>query len=230
MQIFHVWALLLKAWLWFEDRCLYFAAAIEVDAFSVPRSALAMSGGRSWNIDFQIHTQASNFNTLGKSQPSQMSDKKALLTGSCQCGAIAYSSTQLPTELTNCHCTTCRKLSGGPYLTFGAFDTSSLTWKTKPGVLKTTRYSPFATRSHCGDCGSPITMQYLFQPNRIGLTAGTFDRVEGSLPKVGEHIFLKEKAVWFEVPDDGIPRFEGFPDVFGRLLEEWVEGKDTLKT
>ena len=66
-------------------------------------------------------------------------------------------------------------------------------------------------------------MQYKFQPERIGFTAGTFngESVRGELPKVSEHIFLREKAAWFEVPDDGIPRFDGFPEEFLKKLEDW---------
>lgn len=135
-----------------------------------------------------------------------------LVTGSCRCGAIKYSSTHLALELTNCHCVTCRKLSGGPYLTFGAFPVSSLTFDSKPTALKTTEYSDIATRTHCRECGSPISMQYKRQPERIWLTAGTFDEIRGDMGKVEQHIFLREKAPWFEVPEDGILRFKGFPE------------------
>lgn len=58
-------------------------------------------------------------------------------------------------------------------------------------------------------------MQYLSEPEMIGIPAGTID--EGSLGEgVGErlrpecHIFLKEKASWFVVPEDGLERWEGF--------------------
>jgi len=67
-------------------------------------------------------------------------------------------------------------------------------------------------------------MQYDFQRERIGITAGTFDTFDearGVMGKVEEHIFLKEKAAWFEVPEDGIPKYEGFTEDFERKLEEW---------
>ncbi|KAG0646325.1 hypothetical protein D0Z07_8365 [Hyphodiscus hymeniophilus] len=153
------------------------------------------------------------------------------LTGGCQCGAVTYESTALPDELTNCHCFTCRKISGGAYLTFARFPSASLTWKSKSNALKTTQYSDMAMRWHCADCGSPISMMYKFQREKISLTAGSIDEksVKGVLVKPVEHIFLAEKAPWFIVPDDGLNRFETFPDMEGfvKKMEEWKKGSKT---
>ncbi|KAI9847485.1 MAG: hypothetical protein M1837_002386 [Sclerophora amabilis] len=45
-----------------------------------------------------------------------------------------------------------------------------------------------------------------------------------------EHIFLREKASWFEIlgtgekEEDGVARYEGFDDSFLRDLREWEDG------
>lgn len=51
--------------------------------------------------------------------------------------------------------------------------------------------SDVAIRSHCAECGSPVSTQYMCEPDKIHLTAGTIDEesVRGTLPKV--------KQVWF---------------------------------
>lgn len=70
-------------------------------------------------------------------------------------------------------------------------------------------------------------MQYKFQQERISITAGSIDEESvkcGLGVKPSEHIFLREKAEWFEVPDDGVPRYEGFPDEFQRKLDSWKQG------
>src|SRR5882757_7921814 len=147
------------------------------------------------------------------------------LTGCCQCGHVTYSSSSLPDEFTNCHCQTCRKLSGAPFITFGRFPTSAITWTSGEESLTKTTYSDLAERTHCATCGSPISMQYKFQPGLISITAGTIDEdsVKKELPKISEHIFVEKgkKAVWYDIPDDNIPRYSKFPPSFQRKIEEW---------
>ena len=71
-------------------------------------------------------------------------------------------------------------------------------------------------------------MMYKFQSERVYLTAGSIGEksVKGVLVKPMEHIFLGEKAAWFEVPDDGLRRHEGFPgaEKFWGKVEEWRNG------
>jgi len=69
-------------------------------------------------------------------------------------------------------------------------------------------------------------MQYRFQPGFISITAGSIDEesVKKELPKMSEHIYLDEKAGWFEMPDDKIPRYAKFPLTFQGKIDEWKKG------
>jgi len=40
-----------------------------------------------------------------------------MLMGGCFCGAVRYEAGS-PYHLTNCHCTTCRRTSGAPFVTW----------------------------------------------------------------------------------------------------------------
>lgn len=66
-------------------------------------------------------------------------------------------------------------------------------------------------------------MAYTSFPDVVGIAAGTLDNLDsdpvngqsngnkaskGEIPGPGLHIFLKEKADWFEVPQDGLDRFK----------------------
>ena len=54
-------------------------------------------------------------------------------------------------------------------------------------------------------------MTYPSSPNEIGLCMSTVDLESlktDSAPKVVKHIFLREKAPWFVLPEDGIERTE----------------------
>ncbi|OJJ81011.1 GFA family protein [Aspergillus glaucus CBS 516.65] len=132
-----------------------------------------------------------------------------MTTGSCSCNHIRYTTTHPPTKLVNCHCTTCRKQSGAPYQTWAHFNVSQVTWLTSPPTTRSS--STIATRGFCPKCGSSLTMAYKSMPELIGIPAGTIDPGSDGedIPRPDCHIFLSEKAGWFEVPGDGLERFEG---------------------
>ena len=65
-------------------------------------------------------------------------------------------------------------------------------------------------------------MQYHCETDRIGIIAGTIDESVGSL-KLVKHIFLKEKASWFDVPDDGTEKYDGFDPTSEEMLRKWRE-------
>jgi hypothetical protein len=140
------------------------------------------------------------------------------IEGSCACGKIKYIGSETPTSMTNCHCRQCQKLAGAPYLTWAAVRRTSLTWNAPPTLLK---LSAIAERTFCRDCGSSMTMQYYFQPERLSIAAGTIDRCRALLPPPREHIFLSEQASWFKLLEDGLNRFEEFDPPFQRKLEAW---------
>lgn len=133
-------------------------------------------------------------------------------TGSCSCRFIRYTTSDLPSRLVNCHCVECRKQSGGPYQTWAHFPPSQVTYLADPPTTRSS--SAIAVRSFCPRCGSSLSMAYTAFPDEVAIAAGTLDSLDSSgdgpreIPKPGLHIFLKEKADWFEVPNDGLERYE----------------------
>lgn len=89
--------------------------------------------------------------------------------------------------------------------------------------MKKTSYSDIADRTHCAECGSPISMSYKCEPELISITAGTFneDSVRGRMPGVTQHIFLDEKVkTWYELPEnDGVPKYSTFSSAFQKRLD-----------
>ncbi|KAH8811779.1 Mss4-like protein [Xylogone sp. PMI_703] len=147
-----------------------------------------------------------------------------VLTGGCYCGHVTYESSSLPTHLTNCYCRTCRKLSGAPFITFGSFETSSITWTSGRDSLKQTSYSDVARRTHCPSCGSQISMEYYCEPEVIGIAMGSVNEesVKGDLGKAKTHIFVEEgeKAGWYEILDN-LPQYPRFPEEFQERIDAW---------
>ena len=149
-------------------------------------------------------------------------DPLVVLRGGCLCGKVQYTSTSLPTDMQHCHCITCRRLSGSAFLTFADFATASV--RISPSTcLKTLVLSDLAERDFCSACGTPMTMKYKCQPEKIGIAAGTIDEdsVKGELAQATAHIFLSQKAGWYAVGADGLKRWDRFSDDFQQKLERW---------
>ena len=151
-----------------------------------------------------------------------MTDKQVvLLKGSCYCSDVHYESSELPFEISICHCIDCQKVSGAPFVGWAAFPKSALTWH---GDMTQQKRSSIATRTFCNSCGTPFGMVYDCHPNTVSIALGTVDAgsIVGSLPKPGEHIFLQSKASWLSLPaDDTLAKYDRFPPNFQDDLDRW---------
>lgn len=70
-------------------------------------------------------------------------------------------------------------------------------------------------------------MEYYADPKTVGVAAGTIDEESVTRQLVGpsNHIFVSEKASWFTLPDDGLPRYEKFSPTFQKMLDTWKSGQ-----
>ncbi|KAF1986066.1 S-adenosyl-L-methionine-dependent methyltransferase [Aulographum hederae CBS 113979] len=167
--------------------------------------------------DGKVRDKDMVFVTIARKPDSTSTDQgeaKPPLTGGCRCGNVRYTVSVLPESYCNCHCFTCRRLSGAPYLPFAQFSASDVTWISPPESLTSMNIAEVATRTFCNKCGSPVGMTYVSNKRDISLTMGSFD--DGCLDSVedlrGSHIFLEEKADWFKLDkNDGLGRYTLFP-------------------
>ena len=73
-------------------------------------------------------------------------------TGACLCGAVRFTA-RTGTSYGICHCGQCRRWTGGPLMAITvAEDAMTVTGE---GIVSR-RTSAWASRSHCGTCGSPL--------------------------------------------------------------------------
>jgi len=78
------------------------------------------------------------------------------LTGGCLCGAIRYSADTMPFASDYCHCTQCRRSSGGPVGIWMDFKAGQVSWSgTRPTNYESSEH---VKRGFCPNCGiySPI--------------------------------------------------------------------------
>ncbi|BDA84444.1 aldehyde-activating protein [Aureimonas sp. SA4125] len=81
-----------------------------------------------------------------------MSGAGSSLSGGCLCGSVRFTATVAAHEFAACHCSICRRWSGGVFL---AVDCASLTIENDEG-LGIYRSSDYGERGFCKTCGSNL--------------------------------------------------------------------------
>ena len=130
------------------------------------------------------------------------------LHGSCLCQGVRYALDSPPRFINFCHCSLCRKLSGSAFGSFLHADGRGLRWLAGEALVRRYDSSPGNGRAFCTACGS--LMPVLEDDGRHAIfPAGSLDDHPGLRPMV--HLHCASRAPWYALPEDGLPRFEGFP-------------------
>jgi hypothetical protein len=106
----------------------------------------------------------------------------------------------------HCHCTNCKKLSGGTGTVSGRVPTSAVRIVSGEQLLHTFQPAEGTAKTFCAECGSnlfgggwPASEQTSV---RLSALDTPFDR------KVEAHTYVRSVAPWEVLPDDGIERYE----------------------
>ncbi len=121
------------------------------------------------------------------------------LSGGCLCQAIRYRITMNSPDLpgTYCHCSMCRKATGGGYAAFVSVPRDALVWT--QGTVKQFRSSPVATRGFCENCGSPLFYDADAE-DHLALTVGSLDDASGF--KADHHYGVESRLPWADCGPD----------------------------
>ncbi|HEX4174201.1 MAG TPA: GFA family protein [Acetobacteraceae bacterium] len=99
--------------------------------------------------------------------------RKPVLTGGCQCGAIRYALYTPPDRAGICYCRMCQKAVGGPFTSWANVRVENFAWtRGGPGTF---RSSSAAERGFCPRCGTPLYFAYLKRPETISVSLGSLD-------------------------------------------------------
>lgn len=119
-----------------------------------------------------------------------------MISGQCECGAVAFEVEQVRPGVTVCHCSQCRRMSGHLWAsTHAPFDAlrflrdDGLTWYAS---------SDFAKRGFCKTCGASLFYR-MNDEEGIGIAAGCLDETPGM--EVSDHIFVTGKGSYYEITD-----------------------------
>ncbi len=140
----------------------------------------------------------------------QLKNMKLPIHGRCLCGKVVYQCSQSPVWSVNCHCRSCQKLSGAPFVS--AFSVPAETFAIVTGdTISFSRQAEsghMVSTFHCSECGTRLYAQSDGNPSLVNIFAPTLDDTSGYEPV--SNVYLSETANWI-APDDKLFNFEKMP-------------------
>lgn len=130
--------------------------------------------------------------------------------GSCLCGAIKIVAKRMNTQVGTCHCSMCRKWSGGPFMAADCGISVEFEGEENVSVYNS---SDWAERGFCTTCGSHLFYR-LKESGQLFMPVGLFDDEERF--HFDHQIFIDNK-----------PSYYSFANVTNNMTEADVLAKFT---
>ncbi|GAA6164557.1 GFA family protein [Pelagimonas sp. KU-00592-HH] len=121
-----------------------------------------------------------------------------MFRGSCLCGDITYETAAQPQGASMCHCSQCRKQSGGVWSSAYVAETDLKI----SGPVQWFEASKTAKRGLCPRCGSFLFWKAHVE-DTISFSLGSVDGPTGLT--LTKHIFVADKGDYYEIAD-GVPQ------------------------
>ncbi|PWN92839.1 hypothetical protein FA10DRAFT_7738 [Acaromyces ingoldii] len=136
--------------------------------------------------------------------------------GGCLCGSVTYEYNGPPGDGIACHCTHCRRYTGGVASFNLGVEAAKMQWKTKDTLTAFVDKCDIGEgprRWFCNKCGSPLATTLDYDPAPMFIKAGSIDDFESVFPDVKVHLFTPEvsTAVKKHWNFDGQTLFKGMP-------------------
>lgn len=137
-----------------------------------------------------------------------------IMSGGCQCGRIRYRVRIENDEAYLCHCTYCRRATGGVFAAFKNVKRDDITWEAQEPEWY--QSSPIAHRPFCSRCGTPLGFAYL-DGNNMDLTVGSFD--DPAFFRPTSHFSIETMlSAWSDTSQ--LPKMR--TDEHATLVERWM--------
>jgi hypothetical protein len=128
------------------------------------------------------------------------------VTGACLCGGVRFAVAVPFERVTACHCTSCKKISGGVGTASGRARTADIRILEGEELITTYQPAEGLSKSFCSRCGTNLFGGGWPDSERtsVRLSALT-EPFEG---RIEHHIYVRSVAPWETLPDDGAERHE----------------------
>jgi hypothetical protein len=126
--------------------------------------------------------------------------------GTCLCGGVQFEVDASPESLRVCHCTSCKKLSGGGGTVNFPVPPSAIRIVAGEELLRGFTPEGGSAKTFCRNCGANLFGGGWPDSERCSVRVTTIEQPIDA--KVGAHLFVRSVAPWESLPDDGAARFE----------------------
>lgn len=130
-----------------------------------------------------------------------------LHTGGCHCGNLRYQIDGPVDDVAHCHCTICRRTSGGIVMTWTSVPVEAFKWLA--GSPTPYDSGPTCVRYFCNNCGAQVALLSRNSPETMDVTIATLDRPE--LTPADRHIWTDSRLPWLHL-DEHLPGEPGETD------------------
>lgn len=131
------------------------------------------------------------------------------LVARCLCGGVEIEITGKLGPLAYCHCTRCQRASGSAFAANCDVRRKYWTWRSGESLVREFDSSPGVWRAFCSRCGSPVYSRRTSDPDTLRLRLGLLEGDPGRRSLA--HFHVSSKAPWYEIPEDGLPRYAAGP-------------------
>ena len=132
-----------------------------------------------------------------------------MINGSCVCGDIEYQVSGEFEDVSFCHCSTCRKVSGSAFASYGSIPMDSLKWTKGKAKLREYKLSAKVTKFFCPNCASTLVTHHSAESDWYHVSLGCLDGSPSITPRY--HQYVGSKPVW-SIISDSLDQYDGWPD------------------
>jgi hypothetical protein len=130
-----------------------------------------------------------------------------MLHGSCLCGGVTFEIAADAVERGSfCHCTTCKRISGGVGTASVSARTDAISVTAGRELLTTYHPAEGSKKTFCSVCGSNLFGGGWPDAPRSSVRLPAIETPFENAPL--RHIYTRSVASWEKLPDDGLPRVE----------------------
>ncbi|MDH0749317.1 GFA family protein [Pseudomonas sp. GD03842] len=121
-------------------------------------------------------------------------------TGGCHCGHLRYQLDAPLRDIAHCHCSICRRTSGGIVTTWATVPLEAFEWLAgSPAAYDS---GPTCVRYFCNICGAQVALFSRNSPQTMDVTIATLDHPESVRPD--RHIWADNRLPWLHL-DEHLP-------------------------
>jgi hypothetical protein len=127
-----------------------------------------------------------------------------VLQGSCLCGGVRFEIDGEFEPRSYCHCTSCKRLSGGPATANARVRSDSIRITEGRELVRTYTPEGGSAKTFCSACGSNLFGGGWPEREHCSVRLPAIDSPFEGRPT--QHIFTRSVAAWETLPDDGLAR------------------------